>query len=108
MDNIRNTAKLVKEVLLNDKMARNSDNYLYYIICKAKLKGLGIDIKSLSLQDGLLHRSEYGLPAFETVRRSRQKIQADNPALAGTAEIEAIRMIREESFREFARSGEIG
>lgn len=103
MDNIRNTSDLVKEALINNPMARNSDNYLYYLICKAKLAGSGVNIDSLSFKDGLLKRKEFNIPAFETVRRTRQKIQQHFPELAGNAEVEAMRVIREEQFREFAR-----
>ena len=103
MDNLRNTTKLVKEALLNSIRARNSDNYLYYLICKGKLQGQGLDIDSVSLKDGLLNRQEYGLPNFETVRRTRQKIQEHCPELSGTIEVEAIRAINEEAFREYAR-----
>ena len=103
MDNIKNTSDLVKEVLIRNPQARNSDNYLYYIICKAKLAGQGIDIDRISFQDGLLHRNDYGLPAFETVRRTRQKVQQCFPELAGNAEVEAMRVIQEEAFRDYAR-----
>lgn len=103
MNDIRNTSDLVKEALLRNPNARNSDNYLYYLICKAKLAGSGIDISKISFQDGLLHRNDYGLPNFETVRRTRQKVQQCFPELAGTAEVEAMRVIREESFRDYAR-----
>lgn len=104
MDNLRNTTKLVKQALSISTRARNSDNYLYYLICKGKLQGQGIDIDSISLKDGLLNRQEYGLPNYETVRRTRQKIQEHCPELASSAEIEEMRAINEEAFREYARS----
>lgn len=103
MNDIRNTSDLVKEALINNPKTRNSDNYLYYIICKAKLAGSGIDINKISFQDGLLHRNDYGLPNFETVRRTRQKVQQCFPELAGNAEVEAMRVIQEEAFRDYAR-----
>lgn len=103
MDNIRNTAVLVKEALIHNPKTRNSDNYLYFVICKAKLAGQGIDISKVNLSDALLNRESLGLPQFETVRRTRQKIQADNPELKGTSEVEAMRAIKEEAFRDFAR-----
>lgn len=103
MNELRNTTALVKEALKSNPRARNSDNYLYYLICKAKLAGWGVDITALSFADGLLKRSEYNLPAFETVRRSRQKIQQHNPELAGTADVEAQRAILEDEFRNYAR-----
>jgi len=51
----------------------------------------------------LLNRKAYGLPPFESVRRSRQKAQEKNPALAALPEVEAVRIAEEEKFREFAR-----
>lgn len=103
MNDIKNTSDLVKEVLKHSQKARNSDNYLYYLVCKIRLQGSGIDIDSISFKDGLILRSEYGLPNFETVRRARQKIQQHCPELAGTADVEARRVIREEEFRDYAR-----
>ena len=105
MDELRNTKKLVREALKINILARNSDNYLYYLICKAKMKSLGADIDSISFRDGLLRKNEFGLPAFETVRRARQKIQAQHPELSGSAEVEEMRAINEESYREFAKEG---
>lgn len=107
MDNIRNTSGLVKEVLISDKKARNSDNYLYYLICKAKLAGSGLDISKVSLEDGLLRRKSLNLPNFETVRRSRQKVQQTLPELAGDSKVNEVRMIREEEFRNYAREVEV-
>ena len=103
MDNLRNTKNLVKNALETSVKARNSDNYLYYLVCKAVMTARGEDIDSLSFQEGLLYREKFHLPAYETVRRARQKIQQVNPDLAATAEVEAERAIREEAFREFAR-----
>ena len=39
----------------------------------------------------------------ETVRRTRQKIQAAHPELAGIENVEAMRELREETFRNYAR-----
>ena len=104
VESIRNTAELVRAALEYNTKARNSDTYLYYIICKGLLKAKGVDINKISLKDGLLRRKEYNLPNFETVRRTRQKIQQNNPELAGTEETEVMRTIREEQFKNYARS----
>ena len=103
MDNLRNTKNLVRTALETSLKARNSDNYLYYLVCKAIMQPRGVNIDTLSFKEGLLHREQYNLPNYETVRRTRQKIQQEDPALAATAEVEAERAIREEAFREFAR-----
>ena len=47
--------------------------------------------------------SEDEFPAFETVRRARQKVQERNPELQGVERIKAKRKENEEIFREFAR-----
>ena len=46
---------------------------------------------------------DYGFPGFETVRRSRQKLQATFPELAGDADVEGMRRVNEETFRDYAR-----
>lgn len=95
---LRTTTDLVKHILETVPATRNSDTLLYYRVCDA------IDSKSLGLSFGyvLLSMNELKLPGFETVRRSRQKIQQAHPELAGK-EVEGYRMINEEIFREYAR-----
>jgi hypothetical protein len=95
---LRTTTDLVKHILETVPATRNSDTLLYYRVCDA------IDSKSLGLSFGyvLLSMNELKLPGFETVRRSRQKIQQAHPELAGK-EVEGHRMINEEIFREYAR-----
>ena len=107
MFDLKNTSDLVKEVLANNPKARNNDNYLYYVICKAKMAGNGIDVDTVSFKDGLLHRSEYNIPNFETVRRTRQKIQQHFPELASSADVEAMRIVQEEAFRSYARKCDV-
>ena len=107
MNEIKNTAKLVKKALINHPEARNSDNYLYYIICHDLLAEMGLNIDKLSLTNALLHRKVYNLPNFETCRRTRQKIQADCPELAGSDEVEEARAELETEFREYAKGAAI-
>lgn len=104
MEVIRQVAKLVEHILIQKPKTRNSDSYLYYTICGKKLKENGFDISKVTLADALLNREKYGLPNYETVRRARQKIQAMNPSLQGCKEVEEMRAVQEESFREYARS----
>ena len=103
MQDLQTTKKLVMDVLVKNPQARNSDNYLYYIICKEQLEKQGLGIDRISLANALLHRERYGLPNFETVRRTRQKAQEKNPALAALPEVEEARLDLEEEYREFAR-----
>jgi hypothetical protein len=107
MEEIKNTAKLVKRALTNPPKARNSDNYLYYVICYELLADIGLSIDHISLSSALLNRKELRLPNFETVRRTRQKIQAECPELAGSDEVEEARSNKEETFREYARGSAV-
>lgn len=107
MNEIKNTSKLVKKALINHPEARNSDNYLYYVICHELLADIGINIDSISLSQALLYRKEYNLPHFETVRRTRQKLQAECPELCGNDEVEEVRAYKEEMFRDYSRGAAI-
>lgn len=42
-------------------------------------------------------------PPFESVRRTRQKVQEKYPDLAASEEVEAGRELNETAYREFAR-----
>lgn len=103
MQDLKTTKRLVADALEKHPQTRNSDNYLYYIICKGQLEKQGLDIDRISFANALLHRKEYDLPPFESVRRSRQKAQEKNPELAALPEVEDARLQLEEQYREFAR-----
>lgn len=103
MNELNNTTELVKSVLKLHPQARNSDNYLYYTVCKIIGRRNGIDVDSMPMPRFFLHLKDFGFPAFETVRRTRQKLQAECPELAADATVEAGRMLNEEAFREYAR-----
>ena len=98
-EELKNTRKRVLEILEKDERARNSDDYLYYMVCRS------IDDISVHLPfwKVILNRKDFKYPAFESVRRSRQKIQHDIPELAGDSDVEAQRVLNEETFTDFAR-----
>ena len=99
------TSQLVKLILEQDEKARNSDNYLYLRVLEsiAASRKWNISLLSMSVSYFLLNMSEMGAPGFETVRRSRQKIQRQFPELAGSDAVGKMRTDREKAFREFAR-----
>lgn len=101
MENIRNTAAIVKDILEDDAAARNSDMLLYIKVCE-RVNPAVLQSPFASVISSL---KACGLPAFETVRRTRQKVQADCPELASNARVTAARAIREAEFREYAREG---
>lgn len=101
---LKTITDIVKEVLKAHEHARNSDDYLYYLVCSLIGKEKGLDVDSMTLAHFLLYRKEYQLPAFETVRRSRQKIQEHHPELAGNDVVEGYRLENEEVFKRYARA----
>lgn len=96
-------SKLVRTILESNPYARNSDNYLYYKVCERKLQDAGLSITGLTFAEGLLKRKELGLPQFETVRRARQKAQECSPSLRSSPDVEAMRELKEEEYRDFSR-----
>ncbi len=100
---LKTITDLVKGILQSFPEARNSDNVLYYYVCGVIGKEKGVDIEKMSITRFLLNLKDYGFPQFETVRRSRQKLQATYPELAGNSDVEAQRTLNEEVFRDYAR-----
>lgn len=100
MRRIKRTSDIVKDILENVPEARNSDDLLYINVCK-KLSPM---VCSQPFQTVLLMRNELGIPPFESVRRTRQKLQASYPELCGTDEVEAWRKVNEEIVKDYARS----
>lgn len=103
MDELKTTQDIVMNVLEANEMSRNSDNYLCYLVYKIIGKKNCIDIDSMSMPMFFLHMKDYGFPSTETIRRTRQKIQAEHPELCGDRTVEGHRLLNEEVFREYAR-----
>ena len=101
---LKTTTDLVKGILQRCPEARNSDNILYYYVCGIIGNENGIDIEKMSMPTFFLNLKKYGFPAFESVRRTRQKLQAEYPELSGNERVQSQRMMNEESFRNYARS----
>ncbi len=102
MNDLRTTRKLVKSILEENPQTRNSDSYLYFKVLKHRADQMGVDLRQLSVASFLLGMNDFGFPIFETVRRSRQKLQAAFPELAACETVEEYRMENEKVFRGFA------
>lgn len=103
MYSLKNTTKLVKSILESDERARNNDGYLYFKVLDMCGKRDGIDYISLTISDFLPFVNAMNVPNSETVRRTRQKLQATHPELAACAKVAEMRMENEREFREYAR-----
>lgn len=102
---LRNTTALVKDILEQDQKARNSDSFLYFQVLKRLGKEKDLDLDYVSVTVFLLNMAEWGFPPFESVRRARQKLQAEFPELSANKTVAAHRAENEEAFRQFAREG---
>ena len=103
---LRNTTALVKAILEEDQRARNSDSFLYLQVLIRLGEGKGLDRVLHYVSLFLLHMAKWGFPPFESVRRARQKLQAEFPELAASKEVAEQRADNEEVYREFARECE--
>lgn len=97
---LNQTRVIVKDILMNYPIARDSDMYLYLRV----VKRLNPAAVNKPFSEVVLNLEELGLPCFETVRRTRQKLQAEFLNLRGSDRIRSLRSINEEVFKEFARS----
>lgn len=100
---LRTTTDIVKQILIENEQARNSDSYLYLKVLSVVGKRNGIDIDKMSITTFLMNMRNYGFPPFESVRRARQKIQAAHNELAGCDSVEAQRKVLEQEYRNYAR-----
>lgn len=104
MNDLKAVSAIVKNILADSVQARNNDNVLYLMVLNHVSNRNNIDIQSMTVPVFLLKMKDYGLPGFETVRRSRQKVQADNPELEGTESMRRKRTKQEAVYRAFATS----
>ncbi len=103
MDKQREITKvhnIVKDILTKDEQARNSDNYLYTKV----VERLNANALEKPFEEVMINLNNMGLPCFETVRRSRCKIQAKYPELQSCDKVHSLRSINEEIMKEYARS----
>ena len=99
MNNIGQTSAIVKQVLEEVPATRNSDDLLYIKVCSR----INPNALRSPFSEVLCKRKELNLPPFESVRRSRQKLQADFPELAAVDSVEYQRVVNESIVRNYAR-----
>lgn len=104
MNDLKTVSALVKEILEQDSIARNTDNHLYLRVLEHYSRQNGINISVMTVPSLLQELDRHSFPGFETVRRSRQKVQATYPELAPTENVGRKRCKNEMVFKEFALS----
>ena len=103
MTNLKQTTKLVKNILTDDKRTRNSDSFLYLKVVECVAEQKGINLWGISVPMFLFYIKDYGFPPFESVRRTRQKVQQHHPELAACEKVAAMRKANEAEFLDYAR-----
>ena len=102
MNNLKKVSAIVFSILKDDSKARNSDSYLYLKVLDYIAHRDGIFLAGMPVPYFLENMKSLGFPPFESVRRTRQKIQASFPALAACDKVQAMRNENEVEYRAFA------
>ena len=95
---LRHVKKIVTEILEQDTRARNDDKYLYLLV----VSKFNREAPNYSLELFLTDPTFKDIPCFETVRRSRQRVQSSRPELASDDRIKKLRKELEPEYRLFA------
>lgn len=108
MNNPYTIEKVVLEILKANEEARNDDMKLYLLVCEAvnPYPTCDRDIGSFSFSSVMNHYRELRLSHFESVRRSRAKIQAEIPELADDRSCRQRRKELEILYRNYALNKE--
>lgn len=100
MNNLKDIKVIVEKVLREKQDARDSDfrtiGWVYAIV---KPEVMNMPFKSV-----LWRHTELDLPSFETIRRTRQKLQHDHPELRGKTYQKRMEK-QEEYIEKFVRGG---
>lgn len=103
MKKLKSTKGLVKMLLEKHPDCRSDDDRLYLEVLRHESRLKGVSLHLISIKEFLLHYKRlHGFTGFETVRRSRQKVQALHPHLAPTKKVQEKRMEKESEYRAFA------
>ena len=89
----------VRTILERNQDARNDDMVLYLVLCNACLKDAG----ALPLAEIMTQYKYLGIPSFESVSRTRRKLQAKHPELAGSRHAQKLRATGEKAYRKYAK-----
>ena len=99
MKNLKTIENKVKMILKKNKDARNDDMVLYLALCNLCLKDAG----AIPLAEIMTQHKSLGLPSFESVSRTRRKLQAKYPELAGNRPTQKLRAAGEKAYRKYAK-----
>lgn len=104
MNNPNTIENIVLELLKENEEVRSDDMKLYLLVCE-KVNPLPChrEIGTLTFASVMLHYKELNLPHFESVRRSRAKLQSMYDELAGDPSCRKSRKQIEKVYRQYAK-----
>ena len=94
---MKEITKIVEDILIRDKKARNSDYYLWAQVCRVK-NGKRLNDPFICVIEAY---SEYDLPRFESVSRARRKIQEKYTELKGCESVQRERAQKEQEYHQY-------
>ena len=100
MHNLKTIEGKVRRILEKDEDARNDDMTLFLAVCNACLKGAG----AMPLAEIMTQHKPLGLPSFESVSRTRRRLQEKHPELVGSRPVQKLRARGEKAYRRYAKS----
>lgn len=103
MNDLKSISALVQALLEQDVNCRNSDSFLYLRVLFAHAENKGINLNAMTIPDFLMNHHGNDFPIFESVRRTRQKIQQHNPELAAAKIVKEFRLENQAQFLAFVR-----
>ena len=103
MKKLETVENRVLAVLKEHPEARNDDKKLYLLISKACIYDT-YGIADFSFEDVMSNYKAYGIPCFESIRRTRQKIQAKYPELGCSPEVRRARHKMQRVYSDYAKS----
>ena len=102
MNELKTTTDIVKNILEVDEQARNNDGYLYFKVLDLCGQRDDVSYIQMTIREFLPHVNSMGVPNFETVRRTRQKIQQHCPELGACEKVAGYRAEKEQEFKSYA------
>lgn len=93
---------IVENILRADPSTRNDNDRLVMAVYIQIAYEKGIMIQNHSFTTVISCRKSWGLPSYESVTRCRRKLQEADPSLRSDDNVEAMREVREEEYREWA------
>ncbi len=101
MYKLKTIEKVVFDVLTGTPSARDNDMELYFLVCKEFFNNK--HKKSALLFEYVMRNyNALGIPCFESVRRTRQKIQAAYPSLGCSPQKRRARHKEKGKYRHYA------